>query len=148
LLVYHRDPSVAFSRHDLDVLTLHADRAGRAFVSAVLERQVQRQAELQAFLDAGSADAQETYLRVREIVRRTLPAPTFGLLLEGSRLDEVRVHAAEVDGHDVPDSTVAGSTLPRWWRDAREGRTTCLTTPEDRARFPQHAGLGFSSTAV
>lgn len=148
LLVYNRNPAVSFSRRDLDMLTLHADRITRALVAADLARQVHRQAEVQAFLDAGSADAQETYLRVREIVRRTLPAPTFALLLEGSRLDEVHVHVAEVEGRPEPERTVAATTLPRWWRDAREGRTTCFTTPEDHARYPGLNGLGFTPTSA
>lgn len=146
LLVYHRNPSVSFSRRDLDLLTLHADRITRALVAADLARQVHHQAELQAFLDASSADTQETYLRVREIVRRTLPAPTFALLLLGSRHDEVHVHAAEVEGRPEPEHILAATNLPQWWRDAREGRTTCLAAPEDRTRYPKYTSLGFSET--
>jgi signal transduction histidine kinase len=149
--VYNRDPLWSFSQREVELLQIHADRVARGMSVAELARQNQSQAELLGLLapEAGataSADEPTIYQRLRDLVRHTIDAPSFAVLLYDTRSDEAWFELAERDGQPVPVGRLPASSLPPWWAAARAGRVLCISAPEDRAQRPEYTHLGWGGT--
>jgi len=145
--VYNRDPLWSFSQREVELLQIHADRVARGMSVAELARQNQSQAELLSLLapasGASNADEPTIYQRLRDLVRHTIDAPSFAVLLYDARSDEAWFELAERDGQPVPAGRLPASALPPWWAAARAGRVLCISAPEDRAQRPEYTQLGW-----
>lgn len=146
--VYNRDPLWSFGQREVELLQIHADRVARGMGVAELARQNQSQAELLGLLapEAGAVpttDEPTIYQRLRDLVRHTIDAPSFAVLLYDARSDEAWFELAERDGQPVPAGRLPASALPPWWAAPRAGRALCISAPEDRAQRPEDLQLGW-----
>lgn len=146
--VYNRDPLWSFSQREVELLQIHADRVARGMSVAELARQNQSQAELLGLLAPDvsatpTADAPTIYQRLRDLVRRTIDAPSFAVLLYDARSDEAWFELAERDGQPVSVGRLPASALPPWWAAPRAGRVLCISAPEDHAQRPEYTQLGW-----
>ncbi len=146
--VYNRDPLWSFSQREVELLQIHADRVARGMSVAELARQNQSQAELLGLLAPEvsaslSAGPPTIYQRLRDLVRHTIDAPSFAVLLYDARSDEAWFELAERDGQPVPVGRLPASALPPWWAALRAGRALCISAPEDRQQRPEYTLLGW-----
>jgi len=83
IAVYNRDPLWSFSAHDMEMLSLHADRVARAMQVDGLARQNQGQSDLLNALasDLVGAGPQSSYTRLRDLVRGMIDAPSLAIVL-------------------------------------------------------------------
>ncbi len=147
IAVHSNDPLWAFMPHSAGLLTLHADRVARALHEADLARLAQSQADLLTFLGSNELGDQDTLLRLRDVVRRVMPAPSFAILLVEARRPDVILQVAERDGKSFEPQRLLPNAVPRWWDEVYAGRTVCASTPEDRAQHPEFCVLGFGGDA-
>lgn len=143
--VYNKDPLWSFSARDVELLALHADRVARGMLMAEFARQNEGQAELLNVLvsDLSDPSPHALYPRLRDVVRRMIDAPSFAVVLDHSRLDEVSFEIAERDRQPAPTGRCRASALPPWWLAVREGQTIRISAPEERAQHPELCLLGW-----
>ena len=147
IAVHSTDPRWAFAPTSAGLLALHADRVARALHEADLARLTQSQADLLTFLGSNELGDQDTLLRLRDVVRRVMPAPSFAIMLVEARRPDVILQVAERDGKSFEPQRLLPSAVPRWWDEVYAGRTVCVSTPEDRAQHPEFCVLGFGGDA-
>ncbi|MFI5272103.1 MAG: GAF domain-containing protein [Ktedonobacterales bacterium] len=147
IAVYNKDHVWPFSPHHAELLALHADRVARALLATDLARQVQSQADLLTFLGSRDLDDQQTLQRLRDVVRRVLPAPSFAILYYDPRRDELAFKIAERDGVAVAPERLAIQPRPAWWEMMLDHSSVCVSTPEDHALHPGFDTLGFGGPA-
>lgn len=147
IAVHSSDPMWAFMPHSAELLALHADRVARALHEADLARLAQSQADLLTFLGSNELGDQDTLLRLRDVVRRVMPAPSFAIMLMEARRPDVILQVAERDGKSFEPQRLLPNAVPRWWDEVYAGRTVCVSTPEDRAQHPEFCVLGFGGDA-
>ena len=143
IAVHSNDPRWAFSPHTGKLLALHADRVARALHEIELGRLAQSEADLLTFLGSDELGDQDTLLRLRDVVRRVMPAPDFAILLVEARRPDLFLRVAERDGMSFEPQRLPPGAVPRWWDEVHAGRTVCVSTPEDRAQHPEFCVLGF-----
>lgn len=146
LMVFNRDPARPYTPHDVERLTLHADRVARALAATELGQLSQSQAEMLALLQSAGAsqrDLSELYVRVRDLLRRQLDAPSFALLHFLPQHDEVVIEVAERDGVMADRARLPATALPPWWGDVRSGQVVCVSTAAERAAHPDYCVLGW-----
>jgi signal transduction histidine kinase len=148
IAVHNRDPLWSFSAHDVELLTLHADRVASSMKANELGRLNEVQAALLEVLrGAGRSmlDLPNLYVSVRDVVRQLMDAPSFALVLCKHPSDEVTFALAERDEQALTPPPFLPGLAPRWWSAVRNGHTICVSAPEDRAAHPEYCVLGFGS---
>lgn len=148
--VYNKDPLWSFSIRDVELLALHADRVARGMLVAELAGQSQSQAELLNVLvsDLSDPTPHSLYLRLRDVVRRLIDAPSFAVVLYDAKSGDVSFEIAERDGQPVPlGQHIPASALPPWWRAVCEGQTVRISAPEEHAQHPELCALGWGGDA-
>jgi signal transduction histidine kinase len=146
IAVHNRDPLWQFSARDVELLTLHADRVAGSMKANEMAWLNEGQAALLDVLRGTSGSMPELpglYLRVRDVVRRLIDAPSFGLLKYDQSRDELVFALAERDERPVATTPFAAAAAPRWWPEVRAGRMVCVTAPEDYALHHDYCVLGF-----
>jgi signal transduction histidine kinase len=146
IALHNRDPLWQFSQRDIELLTLHADRVAGSMKANELAWLNEGQAALLDVLRGAGGSMPELpglYLRVRDVVRRLIDAPSFGLLKYDPLRDEVLFALAERDERAVATAPFSSAAAPRWWQQARAGRMVCVTAPEDYAQHRDYCVLGF-----
>lgn len=145
--VYNRDPLWSFSGRDIELLTLHADRVARAMRVADLVRQNQSQADLLSVLgvEVSGSSEQNLYTRLREVVRRSIDAPSLAVLLYHPRHDVVAFEFAERDYETTAVDFQAAASLPPWWAAMRAGQSVRISAPEEHAQHPEMCVLGWGN---
>jgi signal transduction histidine kinase len=145
IAVHTRDPLWPFSPRDVELLGLHADRIAFTMEAAALAMLNEGQTALLGTLRGSASAAPELpglFLRVSEVVRQSIDAPSFALMLFQDR-DEMAFALAERDHEPLSPLPIATAALPRWWSQVRLGRTVCVAAPEDRALHPDSTVLGW-----
>jgi signal transduction histidine kinase len=146
IALHNRDPLWSFGPRDVELLVLHADRVSAAMKADELARLNAGQAALLEVLRGAGGSVPELpnlYLRVRDVVRQLIDAPSFALLKYDTRTDELTFALAERDGQPLPVPPITSPGAPRWWSAVRGGGTVCISAPEDRAAHPEYCMLGF-----
>lgn len=151
IAVHNHDPLWSFSPRDVELLGLHADRVACTMEAAELARLNEGQTALLEVLRGAAGTAPELptlAVRICEVVRQSIDAPSFALLLAPERAaqeraDELTFALAERDNQPLAPPPIAAANLPRWWSTVRTGRSVCISAPEDRALHPEYARLGF-----
>ncbi len=146
IAVHNRDPLWSFSPRDVELLMLHADRVACSMKADEMAHLNEGQAALLEILrgEGGSLpDLPSLYLRVRDVVRQMIDAPSFALVTYQSRTDELSYALAERDGQVISVAPISAAAAPRWWSAARSGRVVCVSAPEDRAAHPEFCVLGW-----
>ena len=146
VLTVYTDVARGFSQRDIEMLRLHTDRVSRDLRIAELAHQSQSQGELLEVLRSGTQDLPALYLRIRDLVRHLVDAPSFALVLNYSG-DEVALEVAERDGAPVPATRRHSSTLPAWWKAVRAGHVVRNASAEERATHPEFSQLGWGEDA-
>ena len=146
VLTVYTNNSRGFSQRDIEMLRLHADRVSRDLRIAELARQSQSQGELLEVLRSGAQDLPALYLRIRDLVRHLVDAPSFALVLNYPG-DEVALEVAERDGAPIPETRRHASTLPAWWGVVRAGEVVRNASAEERATHPELSQLGWGDDA-
>ncbi|MGO8947120.1 MAG: GAF domain-containing protein [Ktedonobacterales bacterium] len=144
--VYNRDPLWSFSARDVELLQLHAERVTNAMRSEDLARQNQSQTELLNLLELeeeGRSGSHAVFTRLLGVVRRMIEAPAFAILLYDRGQDMVSFELAERDEEPINLMRMPTSRMPRWWEPVANGRTICVSAPEDRALHPDYCHLGW-----
>ncbi len=148
LAVHNRDPLWSFSARDVELLTLHADRVAFGMKANELAHLNEGQAALLEVLRGTGGRAPELpslYLRVRDVVRQLIDAPSFALLLYQPRTDELIFPLAERDEQPIATPPMKSNVAPPWWDPVRNGGVVCVSAPEDHAAHPEYRYLGFGS---
>jgi signal transduction histidine kinase len=143
LAVHHNDPHWTYSARDIETLQLHADRVGRALHEAELARQHYSQSELLDLLRGTGGQlpqAQAAFVRIRDLVRQVVDAPSFALALFHANTNEITFEAAERDNRPVMERPVAVAAMPPWWRSIQRGTGLRLALAEDR-NLPHEFGI-------
>ncbi|MBF6589353.1 MAG: GAF domain-containing protein [Ktedonobacterales bacterium] len=154
IAVFNRDPQWPFSKSDIALLTLHADRVARSMRMAELARQNESRGELLEVLRTAGGSAPNLpalYPRVREVVRHLVDAPSFAVLLLHQPTGvvrqpsdpEARFELAERDGKPVMAEPRPASRLPAWWHEVGAGRCVRVSAPEERAATANLMTLGW-----
>jgi signal transduction histidine kinase len=143
ITLYSNDPRWSFSTQHERLLTLHADRVARALHEIELARLAQSEADLLTFIGSDDLDDQDIFLRLRDVVRRAIPAPSFAILMVEARRPDLILRLGERDGKRFEPQRLPPNAVPRWWDEVRAGHTVCVSTSEDRAQHPDFCLLGF-----
>ena len=144
--VYNSDPLWSFSVRDVELLQLHAERVALAMQREELTYQNQSQTELLNLLDLGDESqggSHAVFTRLLGVVRRMLEAPALAILLYDRGQDSVSIELAERDDEPINLMRMPTSRMPPWWEPVANGRTICVSTPEDRALHPDYCHLGW-----
>lgn len=146
IALHNRDPLWQFSARDVELLTLHADRVAGSMKANEMAWLNEGQAALLDVLRGHTGSMPEMpglYLHIRDVVRRLIDAPSFGLLKYDQSREEALFALAERDGRPAVTAPFAAVRGPRWWQAAYRGQMVCVTAPEDFALHPEYGVLGF-----